>query len=140
MGTSALGSADNSPQVMGVGNFVADHQQRRLAPLRRFLQNILHRGVGLGGGDGNNALVAVGDAHGIQLPPVRLHHYHAGLSGGSGNAAKGTVRLPFSNIEFINRRAGAQGLRHRVAALDESFGLRPDFMFFHIPTPISWQG
>ncbi len=131
MGPGALGGADNGPQVVRIGDLIADDHQGRLPPAGSQLEDILHRGVGLGGGGGDDALVAVGFAHGVQFPPVALHHNRAGLPGLGGDAAQGVVRLAPDDVELIQGGSGPQGLGDRVAAFDIHSARGPVFKFTH---------
>src|SRR5699024_11308524 len=70
----------------------------------------------------DDPLVAVGEAHGVQLPPVRLHHHRPRPLGVGRQAGEGAVRLPFGDVQLVNRDAGADGLRHGVAPLDAALG------------------
>ena len=131
MSPGALGGADNSPQVVGVGNFVANHHQGRFPPVRSLLQDVLHRGVPLGGSYGDDALMAAGFAHGVQLPPVRLHHHDPRPLRLGDDAAQGVVRLPPGDVQLIHGGSGPQGLGDRVAALDELLLGGPLLIFSH---------
>ena len=66
---------------MGIGELVAENQQRGFAPVRGPLEHLLHGGVAVGGGQGDDALVRAGGAHLVQPAPVHLHHRGSGLPG-----------------------------------------------------------
>ena len=123
MGPGALRRADDGPQVMGVRQLVADHQQGGLPLVRRRLENVLHAGVLPDGAEGNDPLVGVGAAHGVQLPLVRLHHHRPGGAGLGGDMAQGLVRFALLEVDFINGRPGPQGLDDGVPALNDAVGL-----------------
>ena len=67
----ALGGPDDRPQVVGVGQLVADDDQGRfplfLGSPARMSSTV---GVFPNGGHGDNPLMGVGTAHVVQLPPV----------------------------------------------------------------------
>ena len=123
VGPGALRRADDGPQVVGVAELVADHQQGGLPPGLRRAENVLHRGVFPDGTEGDDALVGVGAAHGVQLPPVRFHHHGPGGAGLGGDVAQGLVRLALLQVDFINGRPGPQGLDDGVPPLDDAVGL-----------------
>ena len=124
MGPGTLGGAEDGPQIVGVGDLVAHHQQRRLPLGGGAVQNALDADVFPDGGQGDDSLVGVGAAHGVQLPPVGLHHNNPGVPGPGGNVAQGLVRLALGQVNFVDGRSGPQGLDHGVPALDEAVGLR----------------
>ena len=123
MGSGALGGAEDGPQIVGVGDLIADHQQRRLPLGGGSVQQALHRHILPHSGQRNDPLMGVGAAHIVQLPPVGLHHHDALSPCLGGDVAQGLVRLPLGQIDLIHGRSGPQGLDHGVAALDDAVRL-----------------
>ena len=76
---------------MGVGKLVTDYEKRRLAPGLRQRQHILHRGIGMGGGLGDDSLVGMCEAHLIQLAPVHRKDHRAFFPGLGGQAGQTMV-------------------------------------------------
>ena len=107
---------------MGVGELVADHQEGGLPPVPGGLEEVLHRGVLPHGGHGDDALVGVGAAHGVQLVPVHLCQHGPLLPGLVGQLAQGKVHLALEEEDLVNGGAGPQGLGHGVAAFDDPVG------------------
>ena len=124
MGPGALGGTEDGAQIVGIGDLVADHQQRRFAPVGGGLQNALHRHILPDGGQRDNALMGVGARHGVQLAAVGLHHHNARGAGLGGDVAQRLVRLALGKIDLVDGRSGPQRLDHRVASLDHAVGLR----------------
>ena len=124
MGAGALRRAQNGAQIVGVGNFVAHHQQRRLALFGGGVQQGLHGHILPHGRQGDDPLMGVGAAHAVQLAPVGLHHHDALFAGAGGDVAEGLVRFPLGQINFVNIFAGAQRLYDGVASLDDAVRLR----------------
>ena len=122
VGPGALRRADHRTQIVGVGQLVAHHDQGRLPLFPGNGQDVLHRGVCPHRRHGDDPLVGVGQAHGVQLAPVGLHHHDALAPRRGGNVAQGGVGLPLGNIDFIHRCARPQSLQHRIAALDDPVG------------------
>ena len=106
---------------MGVGQLVADHNQGFFALIRGDGQNVLHRGVSLGRRHGDDALVGLGDAHGVQLAVVGFHHHNALLPGLGCDGAERAVRGAPGNVELVDSRSGAQRLCNGVAPFDQRF-------------------
>ena len=119
VGPGALGGADHRPQVVGVGELVAHHHQRGLPLLPGGGQDVVHAGVLPDGGLGDDPLVGVGAAHGVQLAPVGVHHHDALFPGGGGDVAQGGVRVPTGKEDFINGNSGPKRLDDGVPALDD---------------------
>ena len=119
----ALGGADHRPQVVGVAQLVAHHDQGGLPLGPGGLQDVVHAGVLPHRRQGDHPLVGVGAAHAVQLAPVALHHHNALGAGGGGDVSQGRVGLPPGQIDLVDRGARPQGLRHGVAALDDAVGL-----------------
>ena len=124
MGPGALGGAEDSTQVVGVGDFVAHHQQRRLPLFFGGIQQGLHGHIFPHSRQGDDPLVGVGTAHAIQLAPVGLHHHDALFPGPGGNMAQGLVCLALGQVDFVDVLPGAQSLDHGVAALNDAVRLR----------------
>ena len=124
MGPGALGGAQDRAQVVGVGDLVAHHQQRCLALLRGGGQNAVHRHILPHGGQGDHALVGVGAAHAVQLPPVGVHHHDAGVPGLGGDMPQRLVRLALGDVNFVDGRSCPQRLDDGVAALNDAVRLR----------------
>ena len=134
MSPGALSGPDDGPQVVGVGDLVAHHQQGGLALVPGGLKDALHTDVLPDRRQGDDALVGMGAAHGVQLPPVRLHHHHARRPGFGGNMSQGLVRLSLLEVNFVNRLPCPQGLNDGVAPLDDAVGLGSQVLlspFFH---------
>jgi hypothetical protein len=55
---------------VGVGQLVADDDQRCFPTGRGLLQNVVNGKIGVGGGQSNHTLMGVGEGHGVQLSPV----------------------------------------------------------------------
>ena len=134
VGPGGVGGADHRTQVVGVGDLVAHHQQGGLALVPGGLKDALHTDVLPDRCQGDDALVGMGAAHGVQLPPVRLHHHHARRPGFGGNMSQGLVRLSLLEVNFVNRLPCPQGLNDGVAPLDDAVGLGSQVLlspFFH---------
>ena len=123
MGAGALGGTQDRAQVVGIGYLVAHHQQRRLAPGGGRLQDLLHRGVFPHGRQSDDPLVGMGAAHGVQLPPVGVHHHDARGAGLGGDVPQRLVRLALGDVDLVDGRLRPQGLDDRVAALDDAVRL-----------------
>ena len=67
--------------------------------------------------------MGVGQAHGVQLAPVGLHHHDAGGAGFGGDVPQRLIRLALGDVNFIDSRLRPQGLDDRVAALDDAVRL-----------------
>ena len=80
--------------------------------------------VGPDGGHGHSPLVSVGKAHGVQLPPVALHHHHPRSGRWIARWSQGRRRSPPGQIELVDGGPRPQSLQHRVAALDDPVGFR----------------
>ena len=65
---------------------------------------------------------AVRMAHGVQLPPVRLHHHDARRPGLGGHVAQGAVRLPLLQVDLINGGSRPQSFDNGVASFDDAVG------------------
>ena len=124
MGPGALRRADYRTQVVGVAELVAYHDQGGLPPVPGGAENVVHAGVLPHGGHGDDALVALGAAHAVQLAPVRLSDHDTLVPGGGGDVAQGGVGLPPGDVDFVDGRPGPEGFDNGVAALDEAVGLR----------------
>ena len=127
---------DDRPQVVGVGQLVAEDDQGRFPLFLRSLEDVLDRGVFPNGGHGDNPLMGVGTGHLVQLPPVGVDHHHAVGSGSVGDVTQGAVCISLGQINFINGGTGTQCLDDRVASFNDAirFGvpLRRAFaVFFH---------
>ena len=123
MGPGTLGGTQDRTQVVGVGYLVAHHQQRRLALGGGGLQDLLHRGVFPHGRQSDDPLVGMGAAHGVQLPPVGIHHHDARGAGLGGDVSQRLVRLALGDVDLVDGRLRPQGLDDRVAALDDAVRL-----------------
>ena len=124
MGTGALRRPQDCAQIVGVGDLVTDHQQRRLSPVGGSLQDVLHRGVLPHGGKGDNALMGVGAGHTVQLPPVGIHHHDARRTRLGGDVSQRLIRLAPGDVNFIHGGAHPQCFDDRVAPLDNAVRLR----------------
>ena len=69
------------------------------------------------GADGDDALVRLGDAHGVQLAPVAVRDRDAALPREARDVAQRPVGLAAGDVELVDGPPGAQGLQYRVAAL-----------------------
>ena len=124
MRPGALGGTQDRAQIVGVGDLVTHHQQRRFALLCGGGQNAVHRHVFPHGGQGDHALVCVGAAHVVQLPPVSLHHHDPGGAGLGGDVPQRLVRLALGEVNFVDGRFRPQRLNDGVAPFDNAIGLR----------------
>ena len=145
MGAGTFGGAEDGPQIVGVGDLVADHQQRRFSLVGGALEDALHRHVFPNGSQRDHALMGVGAAHVVQLAAIRLHHHDARVPGLGGDMAQGFIRVPLGQIDLVNGRSGAEGFNDRVAAFNYAVGLRlrhgaalfGGCLFFHRKTGLS---
>ena len=117
VGSGALGTADDSPQVPGVLDAVTDHHEGVLAQFLRPGQDVLQGTVCPGGGHGDHALMGAGDAHGVQLPPVTLRHHRPGAFGAGGDKSQGLVGAAPDEEYLVDGAAGADGLGDSVFSL-----------------------
>lgn len=76
VGAGNLGRADDGPQVVRVGDAVAQDDEGRFPPLPRQGENVVQLGVPGRGGNGDNPLVRARGAHAIQFAPVAFLHGH----------------------------------------------------------------
>ena len=106
MGSGGLGGTDDSAQVVGVAELVAHHHQGGLPLVPGGLEDVGHTGVLPHRRHGDDALVGVGDAHGVQLAAVGFHHHNALTPGGGGDVAQGGVGFTLGDIDFIHGGAG----------------------------------
>ena len=81
MGSGALGAAEDGPQIVRVGQLVANDNQGSFSTAGGLLQDIVNGVVHMGGCLGNHTLVGVGEGHGVQLPPVHRYYHRPGLLG-----------------------------------------------------------
>ena len=86
------------------------------------IEDILYAGVFPHRCHGNNALMAVGHAHGIEFAAIHIHDHDTRLFCGIGNAAQGMIGLPLGHIDLINGSTGAQRLSHRISSFDQAIG------------------
>ena len=84
---------------------------------------LLHRGVFPHGRQGDDPLVGMGAAHGVQLPPVGVHHHDARGAGLGGDVPQRLIRLALGDVDLVDGRLRPQGLDDRVAALDDAVRL-----------------
>ena len=75
--TDALGRADDRAEIVRVGDFVTQHEKRRLTALGGDGEHVLDRAVLLDGAQRDHALMCVRLAHGVELAAVGLHHHDA---------------------------------------------------------------
>ena len=82
--------------------------------------------------------MTVGKAHGVQLPPIRLHHHSSRFFCVGGDAAEGPVCLSLGKIDLVDGRSGTEGLCYGVAPFNDAVGLclRPLYVVFHVMAPL----
>ena len=88
---------------------------------------------------GDDALVGVGHAHGVQLPAIHRDHHSAGLLCLSSQTLQAPIRITGGNKYFINGPATFQGFRQCVTTLQlpldlfhRSRSLGSAMLFIHI--------
>ena len=121
MGAGALGGAENGPQIVGIRQLVADDNQRILTPGGGLLQNVVDGVIGMGGSQGNHALMAAGVGHQVQLPAVHGNHHGPGLPGLGGQPLQALVRITGGDKELVDGPSRFQRLSNGVAALQLVF-------------------
>ena len=121
MGAGALGGAENGPQIVGIRQLVADDNQRILTPGGGLLQNVVDGVIGMGGSQGNHALMAAGVGHQVQLPPVHGNHHGPGLPGLGGQTLQALVGITGGDKELVNGAPRLQCFLDGVAALQLVF-------------------
>ena len=93
MSAGAISRPDDGAQIVGVGDLVAHHDQGRLVLGGGICQNIVYTDVLPHRCQSDDALMGVGAAHAVQLPPVGLHHHDARRPGLGGDVAQGGIGL-----------------------------------------------
>ena len=121
VGTGALGASEDSAQIMGVGQLIADHQQGSLPTGSGLLQKIVNGVVHMGGSQGDDALMGTGEGHGIQLPAIHRNHHGSGLLGLGSQPLQAPVGISGGDEHLVNGAAAFQGLGNGVAALQLAF-------------------
>ncbi len=129
MGAGAVGRPDDGAQIVGVGDLVAHHDQGRLVLGGGICQNIVYTDVLPHRCQSDDALMGVGAAHAVQLPPVGLHHHDARRPGLGGDVAQSLVHLTLLDENFVDAGLRPQGFDHRVAAFNEAIGLGGQLVF-----------
>lgn len=109
---------DDGAQVVGIGNPVQQNQEGRFAPLLGQGQHVLHRGVLIRRGKGQQPLMMGGD--GIQAGLVHLLDGHMGFPGHVHDFPGGAGEVAPLHQQLFNVPASLQGLR---------MGLRPESRF-----------
>ena len=112
----AFSRADDCAEIVRIGNFIADDDERRFAFFFGGRQNVLHGAVFLYRAHGYNALMGVGLAHHVQLSPVCLHHDDALTSRLGSNVSQRLVHFSLGNVNFINCAAGTERLNDSISA------------------------
>ena len=79
MGAGAFRGSENRAQIVGIGQLVTDDDEGRFPTGGGLLQNVVDGHIGMGGGQGDDALMGPGEGHGVQLPAVYGHHHGAGF-------------------------------------------------------------
>ena len=125
----AISRPDDGAQIVGVGDLVAHHDQGRLVLGGGICQNIVYTDVLPHRCQSDDALMGVGAAHAVQLPPVGLHHHDARRPGLGGDVAQGLVHLTLLDENFVDAGLRPQGFDHRVAAFNEAVGLGGQLVF-----------
>ena len=101
---------------MGVDDLVTDDEQRRAALVGGPLQNFVHRGVGMGCGVGDDALVRAPGGHLVELAPVRHADDGPGLLGLAAKAAQPVIRITGGGEDLVDGAAAAQRFADGVPA------------------------
>ena len=123
VGAGDLGRADDGPQVVRVGDAVAQHDKGALAPALGQRQNIAQRGVAGGGCHGDNALVRAGGAHAVQLAAVTFLCRNPLFAGAVNDAPQGRRRTGREK-KLVQLPAGAQRFPYGVFALQQILARR----------------
>ena len=110
MGPHGLGGADDSPQVVGVLQLVADDKKRRLAPVLGKLKKVLQPGVIVGGGHGDHPLMVPPAAEGVQLDGADLLQGDSPLLDHGDNLKDRALQLPFRDVDAFQSPPAFQGL------------------------------
>ena len=117
MRPDALRAAYDGAEVVRVRYLVADDDEGRLAPRLSQGEDVVQAGVFADGADRNDALVRLGDAHGVELSAVAVRDAYSALPRQARDVRQGLVRLAAGDIDLVQRAPRAQRLQHRVAAL-----------------------
>ena len=123
MGPGALGGPQNRAQIMGVRQLVAQDDQRSFTLFTGVSQDVVNGGIFPGSRHVDDALMGVGHAHGVQLPPVHADHHGPRFLGLLGQPLEAVVHLAAGHEHLIDGPAGAKGLLHGVAALQAALVL-----------------
>ena len=106
---------------MRVGKFVADDDQRGLAPVFRVFEDLLDRRVGVRCNHGDHALVRACGGKLVKLAPVCFDDGCARLLCHGGQPRKCAVRLSGGNVKLVDGTACGKRLLYGVAALEHIF-------------------
>lgn len=115
-----LRRADHRPQIVGIAQLVAHNEQGCLSFFLRNAQDLLHRGIFPYRRHCDHTLVGMGVAHCVELAMIGVSHHDPRLFSQCHNLGKCAIRIAAGYINFIDRGAGAQGLRDGVASFDQA--------------------
>ena len=121
MRACAFRRADDRAQIVRVGKFVADDDQRGLAPVFRVFEDLLDRRVGMRRDHGDHALVRARGRKLVELAPVCFNDGGAGFSRHGGQPRKCAVRLSGSDVKLVDGTACGKRFLYGVAALEHIF-------------------
>ena len=107
---------------MGVGQLVADNDQRGFSAAGGFFQNVVNGIVFVGGSQSNHTLVGPGEGHGVQLPAVYRHNDGTGLLGLGGQTLQTFVRIAGGDEKLVNGPPAFQGFGDGIAAFQLALG------------------
>ena len=121
MRACAFCRADDRAQIVRVGQFVADDDQRGLAPVFRVFEDLLDRRVGMRRDHGDHALMCTRGRKLVELAPVCFNDGGAGFSRHGGQPGKRAVCFSGSDVKLVDGAACGKRLLYGVAALEHIF-------------------
>ena len=121
MRACAFRRADDRAQIVRVGKFVADDDQRGLAPVFRVFEDLLDRRVGMRRDHGDHALMRARGRKLVELAPVCFNDGGAGFSRHGGQPGKRAVCFSGSDVKLVDGAACGKRFLYGVAALEHIF-------------------
>ena len=113
--------ADDRAQIVRVGKFVADDDQRGLATTFCVFENVVDRCVGVRCDHGDHALMRACGGKLVELAPVCFNDGGAGFSRHGGQPGKRAVCFSGSDVKLVDGAACGKRFLYGVAALEHIF-------------------
>ena len=125
MGAGTFRRPQNCAQIMRIGQFIANDDQRCFSPISSFLQNVINGVIHAGCRQSDDTLVGTGSAHHIQFPAIHGNDHRTGFLRLGCQTLQALIRVACCNKHFIQCSAATQSFCQGVSAFQLTLYLFP---------------